>query len=150
MLGDAAEAEDVAQEAMLRLWRRRAGLADRRGGGRHLALPGRHQPLPRPAARAGATTGERRPRAADDAPSAFAGAGARRPRGGAATRRSAELPDRQRLAIVAAALRGARRTRRSPAILGVSVEAVESLLARGRRELAAAARAAPRRTGARP
>ena len=45
MLGDVAEAEDVTQETMLRLWKIAPGLAGRPGGARHLALPRGEQPL---------------------------------------------------------------------------------------------------------
>lgn len=137
LLGDAAEAEDVAQEAMLRLWRAAPGWrAD--GGARvetwlyrvvvnlctdRLRRSGRTRPLeaaadpidPHPSAEAGLI-------AVDRARALSAALG--------------RLPERQRLAIVLRHLEALS----NPAIaeiLHTGVEAVESLLARARRTLAA-------------
>ncbi|MGG7643685.1 RNA polymerase sigma factor [Rhodovulum sp. YNF3179] len=136
MLGDRAEAEDVTQEAMLRLWRRapdwRQGEArlstwlwrvtanlctDRLRRRRGVALDS----VPEPAD--AAPSADQRLMAAD--------------RVAALDRALAALPERQRLAVVLRHIEGAS----NPEIaetLDTSVEAVESLLARGRRALAAA------------
>lgn len=135
MLGDAAEAEDVAQEAMVRIWRAAAGWEDR--GARVSTWLHRvtlnlcydrlrkKRGLPLEAA----------PEPEDPAPTAEA----------RLTEASLEadlmaaiqeLPDRQRAAIHLRHFEG----RSNPEIaeaLEVSVEAVESLLARGRRALKA-------------
>jgi RNA polymerase sigma factor (sigma-70 family) len=137
MLGDPTEAEDVAQEAMLRLWRAaptwqpgRAQLSTwlyrvtvnlcidrRRKGRRDMPLEAAGEPAD-PAPRA-----EARLIAADTARQAADALGS--------------LPARQRAAILLRHVEGLG----NPAIataLGTSTEAVESLLARGRRALAAA------------
>jgi len=138
LLGDGAEAEDVAQEAMMRLWRIapewRAGEAKvttwlyrvvsnlctdrlRKRPKRTVDLDAVSEP-------------------ADDAPSPEARMlnDARRD---ALAQALAGLPERQRLAVVLRHFEGAT----NPEIaerLGISVEAVESLTARGKRALAAA------------
>jgi RNA polymerase sigma-70 factor (ECF subfamily) len=133
MLGDAAEAEDVTQEAMLRLWRiapdwqtGNAAVSTwlyrvasnlcidrlRRRRERNVAvLPDRADPAPGAAARM-----QDRDRAA------------------ALETALAALPDRQRLAVVLRHLEE-RPNPEIAEILGTSVEAVESLVARGRRAL---------------
>jgi RNA polymerase sigma-70 factor (ECF subfamily) len=133
MLRDRGEAEDVAQEAMLRLWRIapewREGEAQvatwlyrvasnlcidrlRRRRERNVAvLPDRADPAPGAAARM-----QDRDRAA------------------ALETALAALPDRQRLAVVLRHLEE-RPNPEIAEILGTSVEAVESLVARGRRAL---------------
>jgi len=133
MLGDAAEAEDVTQEAMLRLWRiapdwqtGNAAVSTwlyrvasnlcidrlRRRRARNMAvLPDRADPAPGVAARM-----QDRDRAA------------------ALATALAALPDRQRLAGVLRHLEE-RPNPEIAEILGTSVEAVESLVARGRRAL---------------
>lgn len=137
--GDRAEAEDVAQEALLRLWRIapdwRAGEArvttwlyrvvtnlctDRLRAGRRRATP------------AGADL----PDLADDAPDAEARllSAARLAALDAAL---AGLPDRQREAVVLRHIEGLSNPEIA-AVLGIGVEAVESLTARGKRALAAA------------
>lgn len=140
MLGDATEAEDVAQEAMLRLWRIapdwRPGEA---GIGTWLYRVATNLSLDRLRRRRPA--GEASAEIADDAPSAIARL-IRDDRAAALHAALAELPDRQRAAIVLRHLEE-RGNPEIAAILGVSVEAVESLLARGRRALAA--RLAPQR-----
>ncbi len=135
MLGDRAEAEDVAQEAMLRLWRI---APDWRPGA---AAPGTW--LHRVAAnlcidrlrRHRRMSPEEPPDAPDDAPSAVDRLAAR---DRAAALRAAidELPDRQRAALVMRHF-GDMANPEIAARLDVSVEAVESLLARARRALAA-------------
>jgi len=138
MLGDAAEAEDVAQDAMLRLWkaapdwrsgeakvstwlyRVAANLCTDRLRGRRRAGP----PLDAVA------------EPADSAPSAEARlqAGARQDALNAALQ---NLPERQRLAVVLRHIEGLSNPDIAE-VMGVGVEAVESLTARGKRALAAA------------
>lgn len=141
MLRDAAEAEDVAQEAMLRLWKQaprwRAGEA-RVGTWLHRVVSNLAIDRMRRRRR---LSGEEPPEREDESPGALE-------RLGEAQRRAAlleamdSLPDRQRAAL---ALRHFAEMS-NPQIaerLGLSIEAVESLLARGRRGLAR--RLAPRR-----
>lgn len=137
MLGDRAEAEDVAQEAMLRLWRIapdwRSGEAQvstwlyrvasnlctdrlRKRRGKSVALDAIPEPeddTPRVDQRM--ETDERR----DALKAALA-----------------ELPERQRLAVVLRHLEGLTNPDIAQ-IMEISVEAVESLTARGKRALAA-------------
>lgn len=134
MLGDAAEAEDVAQEAMLRLWRIapdwRQGEAkvstwlfrvvsnlvtDRLRRRRGIGLDQVAEPE-------------------DDRPGVEEKM-QRDARAAALNAALAELPERQRLAVVLRHIEGLA----NPAIaevLEISVEAVESLIARGKRALA--------------
>ncbi len=134
MLGDAAEAEDVAQEAMLRLWRiapdwrpGEAGIAT------WLYRVATNLCLDR--LRRRRTDGEASHEIPDASPSAMERL-ARDDRAAALHAALADLPDRQSAAIVLRHLEE-RGNPEVAAILGVSVEAVESLLARGRRALAA-------------
>jgi RNA polymerase sigma factor (sigma-70 family) len=141
LAGDRAEAEDVAQEAMLRLWRAAPGwrtgeakvstwlyrvvtnlVTDRlrargRRGGGHLPLDAAPEP-------------------ADAAPGPLAQMidGQRLD---ALNQALASLPERQREAVVLRHLEGLANPEIA-AILGVGVEAVESLTARGKRALATA------------
>ncbi|MSU88298.1 RNA polymerase sigma factor [Rhodobacteraceae bacterium 2CG4] len=135
MLGSAAEAEEVAQEAMLRLWRIapewRAGEAristwlyrvvanlctDRLRRARTVPLPEGHDPPDeRPGAVAGLIEGQR---------------------AAALARALADLPERQRLAVTLRHLEE-RPNPEIAAIMGLSVDAVESLQARGRKRLRA-------------
>lgn len=138
LLGDAAEAEDVTQEALLRLWRTapdwRAGEAKvttwlyrvtanlatdriRRRKGRDLALDAVPEPL------------DDAPRAEDRMQDAA--------RADALQAALAVLPDRQKQAIVLRHIEGLANPDIAE-IMSIGVEAVESLLARGKRGLAAA------------
>lgn len=141
MLGEAAEAEDVAQEAMLRLWRAapdwRAGEA---GVGAWLRRVASNLCLDRLRRRRESPAAEP-PDRPDERPAALDRL-AQDERAAALRAALAELPERQRLAIVLRHFEE-RPNPEIAAILETSVEAVESLLARGRRELAA--RLLPRR-----
>jgi RNA polymerase sigma-70 factor (ECF subfamily) len=134
MLADAAEAEDVAQEAMLRLWKI---APDWRPGEAkvstwlHRVAANLCIDLLRKRRRLSA---EEAPETADDAPSAQARL-EQADRAAALREALDALPDRQRAAVTMRHFSGLS----NPEIgesLGVSVEAVESLLARGRRALA--------------
>ncbi|PTE13532.1 RNA polymerase subunit sigma [Fuscovulum blasticum DSM 2131] len=137
--GDRAEAEDVTQEALLRLWRAAPGW--RAGEAKvstwlyrvvsnlatdRLRARSRH--------RQGAL--DDAPEVADDAPGAVAQM-IEADRQGALARALAALPDRQREAVVLRHLEGLSNPEIG-AVLGVGVEAVESLVARGKRALAQA------------
>lgn len=141
MLRDEAEAEDVTQEALLRLWR---GAADWRPGEAKLSTW-----LHRVAANLCIDRLRRRRRLSDaappdredESPSALAGMAAGE-RGAALRAAIADLPERQRVAVTLrhfAELSNPEIAER----MELSVEAVESLLSRGRRGLAKAL--APRR-----
>ena len=149
MLGETAEAEDVTQETMLRLWKiapaweaERAALAtwlyrvasnlciDRLRRRRHVGRHVGHE----------AGTGAL-PELPDDGPGPECRLQAR-DRAEALAAALAALPERQRLAIVLRHIEE-RSNPETARILDTSVEAVESLLARARRDLAA--RLAPRR-----
>jgi RNA polymerase sigma factor (sigma-70 family) len=133
MLGDAAEAEDVAQEAMLRLWRVApdwwAGEAApatwlyRVTGNLCIDRLRRRRPMVAEA-----------PETADPAPSVEAGLIAG-DRARALEAALAALPERQRLAVVLRHFEE-RGNPEIAAILDTTVEAVESLLTRARRTLA--------------
>lgn len=132
--GDRAEAEDVAQEAMVRLWKIapdwRQGEAkvstwlyrvtanlciDRlRKSGRTMGLDGVAEPAdPTPNAEAAMEVEER---------------------AGALEQALADLPDRQRQAVVLRHIEG-RSNPEIAEIMDIGVEAVESLTARGKRKL---------------
>jgi RNA polymerase sigma-70 factor (ECF subfamily) len=140
MLGDIGEAEDVTQETMLRLWR----VAPDWDGGAALATW-----LYRVASNLCIDRLRRRrefvpgvlPERADDAPGALGRLEAQ-DRAAALQAALTDLPERQRMAVVLRHFED-RANPEIAEILGTSVEAVESLLARARRELAA--RLAPRR-----
>ena len=136
MLGDLAEAEDVAQEAMLRLWRAAPGwqpgaakvttwlyrvvvnlATDRLRRRRPVPLDEVHEPE-------------------DGPPGAVAGL-IEADRAAALQTALMALPDRQREGVVLRHLEGLANPEIA-AIMGVGVEAVESLVARGKRGLVAA------------
>ena len=138
VLGDRAEAEDVAQEAMMRLWR---VAADWRQDGAaapatwlyrvvanlcvdRLRRAGRIDPLDDP------------DRAADGAEGVEARM-VQADRMAALDAALASLPERQRQAVVLRHIEGLSNPEIA-AILDIGVEAVESLTARGKRALAAA------------
>jgi RNA polymerase sigma-70 factor (ECF subfamily) len=136
MLRDPAEAEDVAQEAMLRLWRMAPGWR-----------PGEAQVstwLWRVAAnlvtdrlrrRRGGLDLEAVPEPEDPAPSALQVL-QQADRAAALEAALAALPERQRQAVVLRHIEGLPNPEIAR-IMGIGVEAVESLTARGKRALAA-------------
>ena len=136
MLGDPAEAEDVAQEAFVRAWKQAPGW--RPGGARfdtwlhRVALNLCYDRLRR---RREVVT-DTPPEQPDDGPAPDRGLEAKDvgDRVAAAMRR---LPDRQREAIVLCHYQELSNIE-AAAMMGVSVEALESLLGRGRRALRAA------------
>lgn len=139
MARDPAEAEDIAQEAMLRLWQ---GAATWRGEARlstwlyrvtaNLALDGRRR------RRAPTLPAEALAAVPDPAPGAEASLAAA-DRAAALEAALRRLPERQRLAIVLRHIEELSQEEVA-AIMGVSVPAAESLIARGRRSLEAALR----------
>ena len=138
VLGDRAEAEDVAQEAMLRLWR----IAPDWQTGQAKVSTWLYRvtmnlciDLQRKR-RGGTVALDDAPDPADDAPSAAEQLVAKA-RSDALQDALAQLPDRQRQAVVLRHLEELANPEIAE-ILGVSVEAVESLVARGKRGLTAA------------
>ena len=135
MLGDAAEAEDVAQEAMLKLWRI---APDWRQGEAKVSTwlyrVARNLVTDRLRRRRGVGLDEIA-EPVDDAPGAEARIVAE-DRAKALDEALAHLPERQREAVVLRHLEGLANPEIAE-ILEVSVEAVESLVARGKRALAA-------------
>lgn len=135
MLRDTGEAEDVAQEAFVRVWRN-AG-AWQPGRARFdtwlhtIVLNLCRDRLRRRREIASDTV----PETADPAPDAEAGLIAAE-RGSAVARAIAALPERQREAILLVHYQDLSGVE-AAGLLGVSVEALESLLARGRRSLRA-------------
>lgn len=137
LLGDDAEAEDVAQETLLKLWREAGRFDPSRGllstwlyrittnlaldrlraRARSPITTAAADQLPEPAAPPNALSGE--------------GANGLSARVDRALQR---LPERQRLALVLCHFEGLSMAE-AGGIMGISVEAVESLLARGRRSL---------------
>jgi RNA polymerase sigma factor (sigma-70 family) len=136
--GDRAEAEDVAQETMLRLWR---VASDWRQGETKVTTwayrVATNLCIDRQRAR-----GRKRQVALDDAPEVADGAVGAEGRLQEAGRMAAleaalaELPDRQRQAVVLRHLEGMTNPEIA-AIMEIGVEAVESLTARGKRSLSA-------------
>lgn len=138
VLGDRAEAEDVAQEAMLRLWR----IAPDWQTGQAKVSTWLYRvtmnlciDLQRKR-RGGTVALNDAPDPADNAPSAAEQLVAKA-RSDALQDALAQLPDRQRQAVVLRHLEELANPEIAE-ILGVSVEAVESLVARGKRGLTAA------------
>ena len=135
MLADTAEAEDVAQEAMLRLWKVAPEWEDRAAVGTWLYRVASNLCIDRLRKRR-PMSGTPVPEVADEAPGALGRLEAR-DRAAALETALAGLPERQRVAIVLRHFED-RSNPEIAAVLELSVEAVESLLARGRRALAAA------------
>ena len=132
MLGDVGEAEDVAQEAFLRLWRQAGRWRTEARVGTWLHRVAHNLCIDRLRKRRG-TSGEELPDLVDPAP----GPAAERQR--AQIARSVEialsrLPERQRAAIALVHYQELGNIEAAD-IMGVSVEAMESLLSRGRRAL---------------
>ena len=135
MLGDSGEAEDVAQECFLRLWRQAGRWRAEARVGTWLHRVAHNLCIDR--------LRRRRPGAAEDPPDLpdpAPGPAGERQRSqvaravGAALR---ELPERQRAAIALVHYQELGNIEAAE-IMGVSVEALESLLSRGRRGLRAA------------
>ncbi|MFN3645766.1 MAG: RNA polymerase sigma factor [Gemmobacter sp.] len=136
ILGDAAEAEDVAQEAMLRLWRMAPGW--RSGEAQVSTWLWRvvaNLCTDRLRRRRGGVGLDDVPDPEDPAPSAVQALVAA-DRAAALDLALAALPDRQRQAVVLRHLEGLPNPEIAE-IMGIGVEAVESLTARGKRALAA-------------
>lgn len=136
VLGDRAEAEDVTQEAMLRLWRQ---APDWRAGEARVTTwlyrVVANLCTDRLRRRAPAAGGDDIAEPADPGP----GAAARlqqAARADALQRALAQLPDRQRQAVVLRHIDGLQNPEIAE-ILGIGVAAVESLTARGKRGLTA-------------
>ncbi len=138
LLGDRAEAEDVAQEAMLRLWRI---APDWRAEEAQVStwlyrvVTNLVTDRQRARARRPLDLPETAPEVADDAPGAAA-AMMQRDRMAALDTALTALPERQRQAVALRHLEGLANPEIAR-IMGIGVEAVESLTARGKRALAA-------------
>lgn len=136
MLNDAAEAEDVAQEAMLRLWRQ---APDWKGGTARVSTW-----LYRVAANLATDRLRRRrsvgldeiPEPADNDPGVL-GHMIEQDRQQALQHALMQLPERQRMAVVLRHIEGLGNAEIAE-VMGIGVEAVESLVARGKRALKAA------------
>lgn len=138
LLRDRAEAEDVAQEAMIRLWRIAPDW--RQGEARvtswlYRVVTNLCTDRLRAGRRRRADALEDVPEPADGAPDAE-GAMIAADRQGALQAALASLPERQRQAVVLRHLEGLTNPEIAE-VLGVGVEAVESLTARGKRALQA-------------
>ncbi len=136
MLGDQAEAEDVAQETFLRVWRQapkwRPGQARFDTWVHRVALNLCYDRLRR---RREVTTDDP-PEIVDDGPTPERGLEAL-DTGRRVGEALAKLPDRQREAVVLCHYQELGNIE-AAAVMGVTVEALESLLSRGRRSLRAA------------
>lgn len=132
MLGDRAEAEDVAQDAFLRLWRQAGRWRAEARVGTWLHRVAHNLCVDRLRKRRG-DTGDEPPELPDPAP----GPAADHQRSQVARRVEAalaRLPERQRAAITLVHYQELGNIDAAD-IMGVSVEALESLLSRGRRGL---------------
>lgn len=135
--GDRAEAEDVAQETMLRLWR----IAPQWRQGETRVTTWAYRVATNLCIDRQRSRGRRRQVALDDAPEVADGAVGAEARLQEAGRMAAleaalaDLPDRQRQAVVLRHLEGMTNPEIA-AIMEIGVEAVESLTARGKRALA--------------
>ncbi|UWQ21158.1 sigma-70 family RNA polymerase sigma factor [Jannaschia sp. W003] len=135
--GDRAAAEDIVQEAFLRLWRH-AGRWDADGTaglGTWLGRVASNLAVDRARRLRREAPLEAAPEAPDPAPSALAGL-ERAEREDALRGALAALPERQRHAVVLRHVEGYANPEIG-AMMGIGVEAVESLVARGKRRLAA-------------
>lgn len=139
LLADRAEAEDVAQEAMLRLWRMapewRTGEAQVTTW-LYRVVTNLVTDRQRARQRRQATTLDDAPEVADDAPAAVAQL-IEADRMAALDRALDSLPDRQRQALVLRHFEGMSNPEIAE-IMQIGVEAVESLTARAKRALASA------------
>lgn len=137
LLGDRAEAEDVAQEAMLRLWRIapewRAGEA-RVATWLYRVVTNLVTDRQRSRRRRGGAALDDAPEPADDQPGALARL-IEADRMAALDQALGALPERQRQAVILRHIEGLANPEIAT-IIGVGVEAVESLTARGKRALA--------------
>lgn len=136
MLGDAAEAEDVAQEAFVRIWRQapkwRPGQARFDTWVHRVTLNLCYDRLRR--RREFAT--DNPPETVDEGPAPDRGLEAQ-DAGRRVAQALAKLPERQREAVVLCHYQELGNIE-AAAVMGVTVEALESLLSRGRRTLRAA------------
>lgn len=137
LLGDRAEAEDVAQEAMLRLWRIAPDW--RQGEARvttwlYRVVTNLCTDRQRMRQRRRLSALEDAPDVEDGAPSAEAGL-IEADRLAALNAALAQLPDRQREAVVLRHIEGLTNPEIA-AVMDIGIEAVESLTARGKRALA--------------
>lgn len=136
--GDRAEAEDVAQETMLRLWK----VAPEWRQGETKVTTWAYRVATNLCIDRQRARGRKRQMALDDAPEVADGAPDAEGRLQEAGRMAAlaaaldELPDRQRQAVVLRHLEGMTNPEIA-AIMEIGVEAVESLTARGKRALSA-------------
>ena len=136
MLRDDAEAEDVAQEALLRLWRNAAALELGPGGVRPwLRRVASNLCIDRVRARRNTTVTDQVPEEAE--PAGQVRTLVERELGARVDGALKALPERQRLAITLFHYEGMSQIEVGN-VLGISDEAVESLLARARRSLKAA------------
>lgn len=133
MLGDSAEAEDVVQEAITRVWVKAAGWTPVGGGlGGWLRRIATNLCIDRQRKRAFVSDSEI-PDRADEAPNAEVLIDAQRRQAAVVTAMQA-LPDRQRAAIVLTYYEGVPNAE-AAGMLGIGVKALESLLVRARQGL---------------